>query len=104
VTTSASVLILNSIPTVAVELEEQPIAKQDLVPSISFFDADDDSIDYSISWYRNGFRDGTLDDEMVVPASKVGPGQQWKLVIELSDGDDEGQTFKFSPRWYGLGK
>ena len=96
VTTSASVLILNSIPTVAVELEEQPIAKQDLVPSISFFDADDDSIDYSISWYRNGFRDGTLDDEMVVPASKVGPGQQWKLVIELSDGDDEGQTFEFT--------
>ncbi|MEK9731083.1 MAG: choice-of-anchor V domain-containing protein [Candidatus Poseidoniales archaeon] len=95
VTTSASVLILNSIPIVAVEFEEQPIAKQDLVPSISFFDADDDSIDYSISWYRNGFRDGTLDDEMVVPASKVGPGQEWKLVIELSDGDDEGQTFEF---------
>jgi hypothetical protein len=95
VTTSASVLILNSIPIVAVEFEEQPIAKQDLVPFISFFDADDDSIDYSISWYRNGFRDGTLDDELVVPASKVGPGQEWKLVIELSDGDDEGQTFEF---------
>ncbi len=95
-TSSVSILILNSEPSVTVDFGQQAIAKQDLTPTISFFDADDDSLDFSISWYRNGFRDGDLDDEVMVPASKVGPGQEWKMVVELSDGEANGQTFEFS--------
>ena len=88
--TSAQFEIKNSPPSAEIHFSQTPISKQVLSPIIEFNDADEDEIFSSITWYRNGFRDGTLDQLTSVPAEKIGPGQEWRIVIELSDGEATG--------------
>ena len=58
-----------------------------------FTDADNDLVDSTIYWLRNGFREGTLDNATIVPAAYFGAGQTWTLTISYHDNDAPPQQF-----------
>ena len=74
-----SVLIINSDPLLSVVLENVT-SQDDLALQTSISDIDDDVTEVStITWFRNGFREGSLDGATIVPSSYLGPGQEWRL-------------------------
>ena len=81
-----SVLIVNSEPLLSVALENAT-SQDDLTLQTSISDIDDDVIEVStITWFRNGFREGSLDGATVVPSSYLGPGQEWTVEVNVTDG------------------
>lgn len=89
---ASSVLIQNSIPTVMIEDMPENISfvnNQALGLTIlpEFTDADNDQINYQISWLRNGFREGSLDNSTFVDAQYFGAGQSWTCQITFDDGE-----------------
>ena len=81
-----SVLIVNSEPLLSVTLENAT-SQDDLTLQTSISDIDDDVIEVStITWFRNGFREGSLDGATVVPSSYLGPGQEWTVEVNVTDG------------------
>ena len=89
---TSSVLIQNSIPTVMIEDMPENISfvnNQALGLTIlpEFTDADNDQINFQISWLRNGFREGSLDNSTFVDAQYFGAGQSWTCQITFDDGE-----------------
>ena len=83
-----SVSILNSAPIVTLGLNEEVTSQDNLSLTTEIVDADDDAVEIvSIEWLRNSFREGALDGETVVPASYLGPGQEWSVEVVVSDGE-----------------
>ena len=81
-----SVLIINSDPLLSVALENAT-SQDDLVLQTSISDTDDDVTEVStITWFRNGFREGSLDGAIIVPSSYLGPGQEWSVEVNVTDG------------------
>ena len=81
-----SVLIINSDPLLSVDLENAT-SQDDLVLQTSISDIDDDVTEVStITWFRNGFREGSLDGAIIVPSSYLGPGQEWSVEVNVTDG------------------
>ena len=94
---ASSVLIQNSIPTVMIEDMPENISfvnNQALGLTIlpEFTDADNDQINFQISWLRNGFREGSLDNSTFVAAQYFGAGQSWTCQITFDDGDAQPQV------------
>ena len=81
-----SVAIINSDPILSVSLEN--VTSQDnLLLQTSISDIDDDVTEVStITWLRNGFREGSLDGATIVPSSYLGPGQEWSVEVNVTDG------------------
>ena len=81
-----SVAIINSFPILSVSLEN--VTSQDnLLLQTSISDIDDDVTEVStITWLRNGFREGSLDGATIVPSSYLGPGQEWSVEVNVTDG------------------
>ena len=81
-----SVLVINSEPLLSVSLEN--VTSQDnLLLQTSTTDIDGDVTELStITWFRNGFREGSLDDATIVPSSYLGPGQEWSVEVNVTDG------------------
>ena len=76
-----SVLIINSDPLLSVDLENAT-SQDELVLQTSISDIDDDVTEVStITWFRNGFREGSLDGATIVPSSYLGPGQEWSVEV-----------------------
>ena len=93
----SSVLIQNSNPSVMIE--EMPlnisfVDNQALGLTIlpEFTDLDNDQINFQISWLRNGFREGSLDNLTFVPAQYFGAGQSWTCQITFDDGEAQPQV------------
>ena len=89
---ASSVLIQNSIPTVTIEDMPENISFVDnqalgLTILPEFTDADNDQINFQISWLRNGFREGSLDNSTFVDAQYFGAGQSWTCQITFDDGE-----------------
>jgi hypothetical protein len=81
-----SVLIINSDPLLSIALENAT-SQDDLVLQTSISDIDDDVTEVStITWFRNGFREGSLDGATIVPSSYLGPGQEWSVEVNVTDG------------------
>ena len=81
-----SVLIINSDPLLFIALENAT-SQDDLVLQTSISDIDDDVTEVStITWFRNGFREGSLDDASIVPSAYLGPGQEWSVEVNVTDG------------------
>ena len=79
-------LIINSNPLLSVDLENAT-SQDDLVLQTSISDIDDDVTEVStITWFRNGFREGSLDGAIIVPSSYLGPGQEWSVEVNATDG------------------
>ena len=81
-----SVLIMNSVPLLSVYLENVT-SQDDLLLQTLISDIDGDITEVSsITWYRNGFREGSLDGATIVPFSYLGPGQDWSVEVNVTDG------------------
>ena len=81
-----SLLIINSEPLISIALENVT-SQDDLVLQTSISDIDNDSTEVStITWFRNGFREGSLDGAIIVPSSYLGPGQEWSAEVNVTDG------------------
>ena len=81
-----SLLIINSEPLISIALENVT-SQDDLVLQTSISDIDNDSTEVStITWFRNGFREGSLDGATIVPSSYLGPGQEWSAEVNVTDG------------------
>jgi len=81
---SKSVLIINSIPLASIQLSHGPL--QDIELSISNTDEDGDLTSNEVYWYRNGFKEGSLDGKLTVPSQYLGPGQVWSVEVLPNDG------------------
>lgn len=80
--------IINSNPSVVATVDESINSQQDITLEIESSDNDMDSIETtSITWYRNGFREGSLDNATTVPSSYLGPGQIWSVEVLVTDGE-----------------
>ena len=85
---SASVQIINTIPNSIAELSHSSL--EDLVLSVTNEDIDGDLVSNEITWYRNGFKEGSLDGQSSVPAQLLGPGQVWSVEVIPNDGESNG--------------
>jgi hypothetical protein len=85
---STSVEIINTIPNAIVELSHTSL--EDLVLSVTNDDIDGDLVSNEITWYRNGFKEGSLDGQSSVPAQLLGPGQVWSVDVLPNDGESNG--------------
>jgi len=85
---TVSVLIVNSEPNLSITLNQTITSQDDLFLQTIISDVDEDLLEISsITWLRNGFREGSLDDVSVVPSSYLGPGQEWSVEVIATDGE-----------------
>ena len=83
-----SATILNSDPVLSLVLDDAVTSQDDLSIQTTLSDLDGDSTQIeSITWFRNGFREGSLDDATNVPSSYLGPGQEWSVEVVATDGE-----------------
>ena len=82
---SANVTIVNSAPTASLTLSTNVTSLGPLNLIISTEDADGDAVETNVTWYRNGFLDGSLTGEMTVPPQLLGPGQTWAAHVTPMD-------------------
>jgi hypothetical protein len=83
--------IINSDPFVTATIDDSINSQQDITLLIESSDDDMDSIETtSITWFRNGFREGSLDNATIVPSSYLGPGQVWSVEVLVTDGETTG--------------
>ena len=83
--------IINSDPFVTTTIDDSINSQQDITLLIESSDDDMDSIEItSITWFRNGFREGSLDNATIVPSSYLGPGQVWSVEVLVTDGEATG--------------
>ena len=83
--------IINSEPSVTATVSESINSQEDITLVIESLDIDSDSIEItSITWFRNGFREGSLDNATTVPSSYLGPGQIWSVEVLVTDGEETG--------------
>ena len=83
--------IINSDPFVTATIDDSINSQQDITLLIESSDDDMDSIETtSITWFRNGFREGSLDNATIVPSSYLGPGQVWSVEVLVTDGEATG--------------
>ena len=85
---TVSVLIINTEPQLSIVLNESVTSQDDLFLEAIIIDLDEDLTEISsITWFRNGFREGSLDGATTVPSSYLGPGQEWSVEVVVSDGE-----------------
>ena len=83
-----SVTVLNSEPVLSLVLDDAVTSQDDLSVETTISDIDGDLTEIvSITWFRNGFREGSLDDATNVPSSYLGPGQEWSVEVVVTDGE-----------------
>ncbi|MDA8623712.1 PKD domain-containing protein, partial [Candidatus Poseidoniales archaeon] len=83
--------IINSEPSVTATVSDSINSQEDITLIIESSDIDSDSVEItSITWFRNGFREGSLDNATTVPSSYLGPGQIWSVEVLATDGEEAG--------------
>ena len=83
--------IINSKPSVTANVGESINSQEDITLEIDSSDIDSDAIEVTaITWFRNGFREGSLDNATIVPSSYLGPGQIWSVEVLVTDGEETG--------------
>ena len=85
---SDTVIIANSLPTLAYNGETTQTALVDLSPEIESYDANGDTVTISWQWTRNGFM--TDETDSTIPANKLGAGDIWTAMVTPNDGTDDG--------------
>ncbi len=91
-TLTKSIEIVNTAPSIAVELSADPSILNPLSADISTTDVDGDALTSTLNWYRNGFLEASLTNQTSVPALLLGPGQVWSVEATVSDGTAIGPT------------
>jgi hypothetical protein len=93
-TLSDTVTIQNSQPTVNFSGETSQDSLSELAPSFSTDDANSDQVSLSFSWLKNGF--STAFNSSSIPASNLGPGDIWTVMVTPNDGNNDGQILSVS--------
>ena len=87
-TMTDTVVIANSLPTLAHNGPLTQTALVDLSPVIESDDANGDYVTMTWSWMRNGFM--TEETNSTISANKLGAGDIWTAMIIPNDGEDNG--------------
>ena len=90
-TLTDTVIIANSLPTLAYNGEITQTALIDLSPQIESYDANGDTVTLAWQWMRNGFM--TDETGPTISANKLGAGDIWTAMVTPNDGIDDGQIF-----------
>ena len=85
--TTDAVVVLNAAPQIDIEWPADANSLVDLAPTIQVLDLDGDATSMTTTWYKNGFRDAGLANTSSVEVAKLAPNQDWRLVVEVSDGE-----------------
>ncbi|MGY8755325.1 MAG: choice-of-anchor V domain-containing protein [Candidatus Poseidoniales archaeon] len=93
-TLSDTVTIQNSQPTVNFSGETSQDSLSELAPSFSTDDVNSDQVSLSFSWLKNGF--STAFNSSSIPASNLGPGDIWTVMVTPNDGNNDGLTLSVS--------
>ena len=88
-TLTDTVIIANSLPTLAYNGEVTQTALVDLSPQVDSDDANGDTVTLSWQWMRNGFM--TDETGSTISANKLGAGDIWTAMVTPNDGIDDGQ-------------
>ena len=91
---SDSVVIANSLPEVAYDGNTTFDSSSDLSPIFSSSDANNDTVNLSIIWQRNGF--STTFEGSSIPSNNLGPGDIWTAIVTPNDGTDDGNILSVS--------
>ena len=83
------VTVVNAAPRITVMMPASTTTLTPLSPDITVTDADDDVLSVDIDWYKNGFKDSSLHQSQGVPVAKLEPGQEWRMVVTVSDGETD---------------
>ena len=81
-----SVEVVNAAPMVNITWPDEVNSLVPLTPIVIANDGDQDNISLTYSWFKNGFRDGSMDGISVLSQQRMEPGQEWKLVVIANDG------------------
>ena len=84
---SANVTVINSAPTASFIISSNVTVLGPLNLVITTDDADGDVVETDVTWYRNGFLEGSLTGEISVPTQLLGPGQTWAVHVTPTDSD-----------------
>ena len=82
-----TVVLVNAAPSLSVSAPSNTTALAPLNMTVVSSDSDNDTLVLITTWYRNGFRDSTLDNSTFVPAHRLAPGQTWRMEAVVSDGE-----------------
>ncbi|HIF46252.1 MAG TPA: hypothetical protein EYQ73_05600 [Candidatus Poseidoniales archaeon] len=93
-TSSDTITIKNSPPTVNFSGNTSQNSLGDLAPTFSTDDANSDQVTLSYQWLKNGF--STAFNSSSIPQSYLGPGDVWTVIVTPNDGSDDGQTLSIS--------
>jgi hypothetical protein len=88
-TLTDTVVIANSLPTLAYNGEVTQTALVDLSPQVDSDDANGDTVSLTWQWMRNGFM--TDETGPTISANKLGAGDIWTAMVTPNDGMDDGQ-------------
>jgi hypothetical protein len=83
---TAVVEVLNAVPSVSIEWPSEVNSLVPLTPIVTATDGDQDDLSLVYSWFKNGFRDSSMDGMTVLSEQRMEPGQEWSLVIVANDG------------------
>ncbi|MHA2030827.1 MAG: hypothetical protein ACW99Q_15720 [Candidatus Kariarchaeaceae archaeon] len=96
----ASVLILNTIPSVSIYsiTNQEPKTNDDLIASWVFVDVDGDSesVVFNLTWYKNNQYMASFDNLTTLPSTATLKGELWHFVIQVYDGEDFSLSYSSS--------
>lgn len=78
--------IVNAAPRVNVTWPDEVNSLVPLTPIVIATDGDQDETSLTYSWFKNGFRDSSMDGMSVLSQQRMEPGQEWKLIVTAHDG------------------
>ena len=87
-------VIANSLPEVGYDGDTTFDSSYDLSPIFSSSDANNDTVNLSIIWQRNGF--STTFEGPSIPSNNLGPGDIWTAIVTPNDGTDDGNALSVS--------
>jgi hypothetical protein len=91
-TATAQARIINSAPEVLVTVSDNtPISTEAVQASVEFYDADNDPVEISYTWFRNGRRIPELQGPDLLP-DQTRRGEVWRVQVVGNDGTVDGYT------------
>ena len=89
---SASVTILNRVPTASALaiLPSQPRTSDNLEAIFALSDPDEDSVQGTISWFKNNIEQVELKNSKIIPSSVTSVDEEWYFTILPNDGYENG--------------
>ncbi|MHA1989439.1 MAG: hypothetical protein ACW98A_00650 [Candidatus Hodarchaeales archaeon] len=88
---SPSTIIINTSPTASdLTLTSNPTTTDNLQASWNYYDIDNDpeNNSWTISWYKNGLLESSLNDTKIILAGNTTKNQVWYYTVQVYDGEN----------------